>query len=504
MRYWQLLVLAGATCFISTLSTADDRPNLLVLVSDDQRWDTLGVAGNGIIHTPALDELANEGTRFENAFATTSICAVSRASIFTGMYARSHGVRDFGTPLPDDLFAASYPALLRAAGYATGFVGKWGLGGEMPVDAFDYFTGFGGQGQYFNEIDGETVHMTELLTRQALAFLETRAANQPFCLSVSYKAPHVQDNHPLQFLYDPKYEALYADEIIPPPATATEELFRELPGYVRHSEGRVRWFKRFATPELAQRSYRGYYRLITGIDESVGRMLDTLEKRGLRDNTVVLYTSDNGFFLGERGLAGKWLAYEPSIRVPLIVADPRMPAAARAPVREEMALLLDVAPTLLNLAGVAAPANVQGESLVPLLARATRTVPRAHSQTRPVTRLQPPRRDVATVPDSAFRWRTEFFYEHHFGNERPHPIPAVEGVRTERWKYFRYLDREPLHEELYDLHTDPNETRNLAKVPEFAGVRDEMRGRWVNWREELPGVGGGATVYEIVTSSGCH
>lgn len=467
---------------IASASAADDRPNLLVLVSDDQRWDTLGAAGNDIVHTPNLDALAGEGTLFPNAFATTSICAVSRASIFTGMYARSHGVRDFATPLPDDLFAASYPAQLRAAGYATGFVGKWGLGGEIPAEAFDYFAGFGGQGVYFNEVDGETVHMTELLTRQALAFLETRDGEQPFCLSVSFKAPHVQDNHPLQFLYDPKYEALYADQIIPPPATATEALFRELPGYVRHSEGRVRWFKRFAYPEMAQRSYRGYYRLITGIDDAVGRMLDALNARGLRDNTVVVYTSDNGFFLGERGLAGKWVAYEPSIRVPLIVADPRVPDEKRAPVREEMALQIDVAPTLLELASVPVPATVQGESLVPLLDKDTRTTRNPATRTRPITRLQPPREgDGAALP-----WRTEFFYEHHFGNDRPHPIPAVEGVRTERWKYFRYLDRVPLHEELYDLEADPRETRNLAADPAFEGVLGEMRGKWARWQGTLP------------------
>lgn len=454
--------LAGASLALGACATAGrrgrpaaERPNLLVLVTDDQRWDAMGCAGNPIIQTPNMDALAARGTRFANAFATTAICMASRASILTGLYTGAHRIDDFNAPLPAPLFARTYPAVLRRAGYYTGFIGKWGIGGALPVDEFDFFDGFSGQGQYFQQINGETVHLTRILGDKTVDFIRRAPPDRPFCLSVSFKAPHQQDEDPRQYLYDPALEDLYRDVTIPVPELNHPRYFEALPEFVRISEGRKRWEIRFATPEAYQRSVKGYYRLVTGVDIALGRVLRAIEEAGLAGNTVIVFASDHGCFLGERGLADKWLMYEPSIRMPLIILDPRVPARRRKPVRDEMALNIDLAPTLLDLAGVAPPPAMQGRSLAPLL-------------------------EKGRAP-----WRKEWYYEHHFGNDRPAPIPATEGVRTERWKYFRYAGREPLHEELYDLRRDPFETENLAKRPEYQAMLARLRERWRIWRDAV-------------------
>lgn len=444
-------------------AAAVERPNVLVVLTDDQRWDAMGCAGNNIIQTPNMDRLAAEGTIFAKAFSTTAICCASRASIFTGMYAASHGIEDFRVPLPEELLERSYPQLLRSAGYRTGFVGKWGLGGELPRETFDSFEGFSGQGKYFQEVEGREEHLTKLLGDQSINFIEGSSSQKPWCLTVSFKAPHVQDGDPRQYLYDPALENFYKDVIFDQPATADPAHFEGLPEFIRNSEGRKRWDIRFPDEATYQRSMRGYYRLVTGIDRALGRILEALEREGYASNTVVLFTSDHGVYLGAHGLAGKWLMHEESIRVPMLIRDPRIKADDRASVREAMALNIDVAPTVLSLAGVTAPATVQGQSLAPLLR-------------------------AGHVP-----WRREWYYEHHFGTDRPAPIPANEGIRNSGWKYIRYVGREPLFEELYDLENDPVEAHNLANDPAAKDRLHEMRERWRIWHGALENWKPGAT-----------
>ena len=433
-------------------SASRDRPNIIVFVTDDQRWDTMGCVGNPIIQTPNLDRLAQEGVLFMQNFCTTSICMSSRASIFTGMYTRRHQINSFQQPLSPELLAQTYPVLLRKGRYRTGFVGKWGLGGPLPKEDFDYFEGFSGQGQYFQEINGKNVHLTQLLTERALEFLRGCSREQPFCLSVSFKAPHVQDGHPDPFRYDPIYENLYQDTEIPVPTTASAKHFQALPEFIRTSEGRVRWERRFATPRLFQKSVKAYYRLITGADAALGKAMAILDQFKLSENTVILWTSDNGFFLGEHGLAGKWLMHEESIRTPLIIRDPRLPSNRRGSRCEEMTLNIDIAPTLLTMAGANVPAAVQGQDLQPLL------------EGQPIA------------------WRQDFFYEHLFEHAR---IPKCEGIRTKRWKYIRYIQQEPLYEELYDLEKDPQETQNVVGRKENDAVVASLRKRWRELRDEL-------------------
>ncbi|MEW6236534.1 MAG: sulfatase [Candidatus Omnitrophota bacterium] len=432
---------------------APSRPNIVFLLTDDQRWDALGCMGNSIIQTPNLDQLAAEGTLFTHNFCTTSICMSSRASLFTGLYTRCHGIDDFSLPLPPERFAYTYPALLRKAGYRTGFIGKWGLGGKLPAEEFDYFEGFEGQGKYFHEIDGKQVHLTKILGDKALDFIKGCSNDKLFCLSVSFKAPHVQDEDHRQFLYEPDLEELYQKDQIPLPKTADDKFFQEQSEFVQKSEGRIRWDKRFATPEMRQTSVKGYYRLVTGVDRVLGKLRAALQEAGLSDNTVIVFTSDNGFYLGEHGLAGKWLMHEESIRTPLIIFDPRQDAEQRGRKISAMTLNIDAAPTLLDLAGVEIPSFLQGRSLLPLLR------------------------------NEKMDWRQEWFYEHFFGYQGK--IPRTVGIRTDRWKYVRYIDPDPAVEEFYDIQDDPLEENNLIAVSEYQPLIGAMRDRVQAWEKQL-------------------
>ena len=433
-----LLMLIGAA-----RAFAADRPNIVFLLTDDMRWDAMACAGNTIVQTPNLDRLAAEGVRFTNMFCTTSICATSRASFLTGQYAARHGISDFNRPLTSAAFAHSILPMLREAGYYTGFVGKWGLGGELPEEGFDHWAGYSGQGRYFEKDD--PTHLTDKHTAGARQFIRTRAADKPFLLCVSYKAPHAQDQAKQQFQPAHRFRELYESITIPTPATATQEAFERLPECLKPSEGRIRWQRRFATPEMFQASVKDYYRLITGVDESTGHIIDALSEAGALENTVIIFTSDNGFYLGEHGLAGKWFMHEESIRLPLIVRDPRG-ARQSGTTRDAIALNIDIAPTIIQLAGGTPPKGMQGRSLTPLLA------------------------------GSAPQWRDDFFYEHHYGHHGR--IPKTEGVRTTDWKYVRYIETDPLVEELFDLQNDPGELNNLASDEAHQSRLETMRSRW--------------------------
>jgi arylsulfatase A-like enzyme len=444
------LGLLAAAPAVAAEQPKTTRPNIIFLLADDLRWNALGCTGDKIIQTPNLDALAARGTLFRNHFVTTSICAVSRASIFTGQYARRHKINDFQTPFTPEAFAQTYPALLRAAGYRTGFIGKYGVGNKMPEKEFDYWRGFPGQGRFFEK--GDPVHLTQKMGDQALEFLKAGDGSKPLCLSLSFKAPHAQDGAPREFPPDPRDEKLYADVTIPVPKTANDKFFQMLPKFVQESEGHTRWKRRYATPEMYQQTVRDYYRLITGIDREVGRIVTALKDLKLSDNTLLVFTSDNGFFLGERGMADKWLMYEESIRVPLIIHDPSLADRQRGRKVEALTLNIDLAPTLLDYAGIKIPGAVQGRSL------------------RPFVRGENP------------AWRTEWFYEHL---TLPKIIPPSEGVRTERWKYLRWVGVEPAVEELYDLQADPLEENNLAAKPEQQKTLESLRQRWAKLRKEL-------------------
>ncbi len=438
--------LAGCDRNLAERRTAAKRqPNIIMLVTDDHRADAMGCAGNPIIQTPNMDDLAAGGARFTNAFVTTSICASSRASIFTGQWTRRHGIIDFATHFSEEALAETYPMLLSQAGYRIGFIGKYGVGPkrDLPIDKYDYWKGFPGQGRYENKDEnGNYKHLTQIMGEQAIEFLQGCSADRHFCLSISFKAPHVQDSDPRQFIYDRAYSDLYKDIAIPTPETAHPRYFEALPEFLRNSEARRRWNIRFPNNEKFQESVRSYYRLITGVDVVIGKIRDQLKQLNLDDNTVIMLIGDNGFYLGEYGLAGKWFPHELSIRVPLLVYDPRADSKHRGLTLDQMALNVDIAPTILELANLPIPEQMQGRSLVPLL--------------------------KGRKP----RWRTEFFYEHPFVHKT---IARSEALRTKRYKYTRYIDYD--YEELYDLENDPAETINLAKDEKYKKTLNSLRKR---------------------------
>jgi arylsulfatase A-like enzyme len=423
---------------------AKKRPNIVFLLADDLRWNALGCMGDKHAKTPHIDALAKRGVLFRNAFVTTSICAVSRASILSGQYARRHKINDFATAFTPEAYAQTYPMLLRAAGYRVGFIGKFGVGSKMPDTSFDYWKGFPGQGNYFGK--GETVHLTARMGDQAIEFLKACKKDQPFCLSISFKCPHAMDAAKREYPPDPRDEELFKDVTFPIPKTAGAKYFEMKPDFVQNSESRKRWERRFKKPEMFQEILRDYYRLVTGMDREIGRIVAELERLGFAEDTIIIFTGDNGYFFGEHGLADKWYLYEESIRVPLIVADPALPRARHGATVDAMALNIDLAPTMLDLAGLQAPKAMQGANLRPHL-RGEKTT-----------------------------WREDWFYEHHTAIKI---IPPSEGVRTTRWTYVRWLkDAKNPVEELYDLQADPLQVRNLAAVADHAKTLGQLRARW--------------------------
>ncbi len=442
--------LVGSRAFSFIKNIRNDSPtNFIVILADDMRWDAMRIAGNRIIKTPQLDALAEDGTIFTNNFVTTSICPTSRASIFTGQYARRHGIWDFATPLSSEQFRLTYPGLFRQAGYQTAFIGKWGLGGPLPQSQFDFWKGFKGQGFYFGSTGNNEEHLTGLISRQAAEFLKNAKQDKPLCLIISFKAPHVQDGDPDPFKPDPKFAHLYKDATIPRPATATEEHFKRLPVFLRDSEGRERWKRRFSNDELYQYSVKQYYRLITGLDEAVGKIVTVLRESRMYENTCIVFTSDNGFFLGEHGLAGKWWGYEESIRTPLIIKPPEKPLVPRV---SAMTLNIDLSPTLLEMAGLPKPELTQGVSLAPLMTEALSS------------------------------GRDDWFYEHLFDSPA---IAKSEGIRTVRYKYLQFIDKRESGEILFDLYNDPFEENNIAADLENQSLLQSLKKKISQMRIDL-------------------
>lgn len=445
-----LLLAAWQPGYPQSRTSAKGKPNILILYADDWRHDTLGAAGHPVVKTPNLDQLAKEGVRFRRSYVTTSICGVSRATLFTGQWMARHGnpaFEMFKTP-----WSETYPGLLRARGYHVGHIGKW-HNGKFPAERFDFGRAYAGT-HYLKQADGTTIHVTQKNEQDALEFLRTRPEGKPFCLTLAFFATHAEDQNPQQYLYQAQSAPLYQDVTIPIPRTAGDEFFRRLPPFIANekNEGRNRWHWRFDTPEKYQQYMKAYYRLATEVDATVGRVLAELCARGLDENTLVIFTTDNGYFHGEHGLADKWYPYEESIRVPLIVRDPRMQSRKRGSVNDDVVLNVDLAPTLLAFAGVAAPAGMQGRDLSPLYLAARKP-----------------------------RWRDEYFYEHATIRNTDF-IPASEALVRKEIKYIYWPDFG--YEEVFDLKRDPREEKNLAQDNAYAGKLVRLRQRFATLKAQ--------------------
>ena len=442
--------------------------NVVFILADDLRWNSLHCMGTDYLITPNIDALASAGQRFSNAYVTTSISCVSRASILTGQYMSRHGIHDFDKNISEKQFENTYPALMGKSGYYTGFVGKYGFsdGREsdfdytaflhklihwLPVDPKTKIEKLGGG---YTRILGDSIHVTEKNTQDAIRFLKTRPTDKPFNLSVSFFATHAEDAHPDQYRYQPSSEKYYKDVVFPLSPTANEECLRALPPFIsaEENEGRIRWHWRFDTPEKYQRMMRGYYRILTELDEAVGRIVTELKKEGVYENTMIVFTGDNGYFHSDHQLADKWYPYEESLKVPLIIYDPRLPLDSRGKVIKEYALNIDIAPTMLSAVGIAVPDSMQGNDLSKL---------------------------YLGIP--AKNWRQDFYYEHPIITNKRR-IPSSEALVTHTDKYILWPDYNV--EEYFNLRIDPRETKNGISKQENQMKIEEMKKRFATLKAQ--------------------
>lgn len=361
-----LSLLSALLICSSAWAASPTRPNFVVFITDDQAFNGLSCTGNTVLQTPNMDRLAATGVLFEKTFVTTSICCCSRASMLTGQHMRRHGIEDFQKPLSSAQWQKTYPALLRQAGYRTGFLGKFAIGSPavdkelaLPEKQFDLWYGFPQSIEYKQVVDGQTRYLTTVMEEKAAQFLEDSKNGKPFCLIVALKEPH----GPLTYA-DPEFQPPYANATIPAPVNLTRESFAAVPEAVRTGlNDSSSWLE---NPEKFQTSVRKVYSYVHRADIAVGRICRALKEKGLDENTVIIHISDNGHMEGAHALDGKWVMYEESIHVPLIIRDPRLPAATQGR-RSQMALNIDLAPTILAMAGVPVPAGVQGQDLQPFL-----------------------------------------------------------------------------------------------------------------------------------------
>ncbi|PAW68195.1 MAG: hypothetical protein B9S34_03055 [Opitutia bacterium Tous-C1TDCM] len=451
-----LIAVFAASVSASSTAAAEPRPNVILVVVDDLRFDDFGAAGHPFARTPHLDRIAREGAQFKHFFAVTPLCSPSRANILTGLETRHHGILDNTDRSPLSHRLPTFARTLHAAGYNTGFIGKWHMGNDpTPRPGFDLWISMRGQGEVADpelfengRLARVPGYVTDIFTQRAVEFIQ-RPRTAPFLLMVSHKALHPNNRQQADgtsvrigeggFIPAERHKTLYADDRPPRrgnyarPPKGKPALERTIPGLPPLGPDTV-------TPD---ETIRDRLRMLAAVDEGLGQMLAELEKQGALDRTVVMIVGDNGYFYGEHGLSQeRRLAYEESIRLPLLLRYPPRVKAGAEPTG--MALTTDLAPTILELAGAPALPGIDGRSLLPLLTR--------------------------TPAD----WRKSFLIEYTTDIVFPRTLKmGYDAVRTERYKFIRYRDLVGMNE-LYDLQEDPFELTNLLAAPAAAGVRREM------------------------------
>ena len=457
--------------------------NIVFILSDDHRYDYMGFVGKiPWLQTPSMDRMAHEGAWMKNAFVTTSLSSPSRASILTGMYSHSHKVVDNTAPLPEGL--TFFPEYLQKAGYKTAFFGKWHMGNDSgnPQPGFDYWEAFKGQGEYYNprlNTNGkwvqytDSVYVTDLLTEHAIDFIDKQTKNnQPFMVYLSHKGVHdnfqpakrhkgsYQDKplvYPASF-NTPKYGITTPPTIdsVTGKAASGKDFYGDnmMPNWVKNQ--RESWhgvdYSYHGRPWETQ--VRNYCETLRSVDESIGAVLDYLVENGLDKNTIVIYMGDNGFAWGEHGLIDKRQFYEESVRVPMLVWAPGLFDGGE--VVEKMVQNVDIAPTLMQCAGLKKAPQMVGESFIPLLLGENIT------------------------------WRDKIFYEYYWEYEFPQ-TPTMHGIRTDRYKYIRYHGIWDTNE-FYDLKNDPDEMHNLIADPAYQDTIKALNHELYNWLESTGGM----------------
>ncbi|MCS7166096.1 MAG: sulfatase [Gemmatales bacterium] len=448
-----ILLLAALFLFIMTSETsqANERPNFVIFLTDDQRADAMSCAGNTILQTPNMDRLAREGMRFLNMFVINSLCAPSRATLLTGLYSHVHGVIDNKKRnIPAEIPIVS--DYLRQAGYEVAFCGKSHMAEALRDRTWDYYFGYRGQGDYLNPRIAESPklkdieysgYVDDIVTDRAVNWLQGKR-QKPFCLFLWFKAPH------RPWTRAPRHGHLFRDITIPKPPTYDLRTLGS-PGKPKAFHLADNKIGSFPDVKSLDQLVKDYYATLVAVDENVGKVLDVLQETGQLNKTAIFLTSDNGFFLGEWQAFDKRFMHEPSIRVPLLVRYP--PLVREGTTCAKMVLNLDIAPTIMELAGLPVPAHMQGRSLVPLLRG-----------------LQPE------------NWRTDWLYE-YYEYPGPHKVRKHRGIRTERYKLIHYYE-DPEEFELYDLQNDPEERNNLYAQPGTENLVISLRRRMEELRRE--------------------
>jgi arylsulfatase A-like enzyme len=496
------------------------RPNVIVVLADDMRVGYTGHEGHPVIKTPNIDALAAGGTVFNNAFATSAVCTPSRTSLFLGQWERRHGINfNSDSSLTNEAWARSYPMLLKEAGYYVGYIGKnhtplgkneegvIGYDSGVMDNSFDYwYAGHKHLGFYpkdrkqhriFKNATADTQveimeqGMENFFTpdktfQEGYNFLDTRPQDKPFALLLNFNVPHGNSTSSME-LRDSDlalYRSTYRDQadqlgLAPTYIAEADIVTPKIPESVYNGEY-IKTYNYVKNPEdMREREIRTI-QTISGIDKLLGKMLAKLEQQGVADNTIIVFTSDHGLLHGEHGLGGKTLLYEPSISIPFVVYDPR-PSTPVAPSSDQLVALVDIAPTLLDLAGVDVPQEMQGQSLAPL------------------------------IQGAETQWRETLFLENNMTIQN---YPRMEGVRTAEWKYVRYFDRakdqdyadmllasingeQPVYEELYDLVNDPLEINNVIADPANDAILGQLRSENAALVKELRGSGPLDTYFKV-------
>ncbi|MEM6841320.1 MAG: sulfatase-like hydrolase/transferase [Bacteroidota bacterium] len=530
------VLLPAFFCFWTNwaLAQSDDRPNFIFILTDDQSYGYMGCTGNTIVQTPNLDQLAADGVLFTNAHITSAICTPSRASILLSQFERKHGINfNSGTSLALEAWEGSYPMVMRNNGYCTGWIGKnhvpVGVGGYQsgvmegsfdfwyaghghlsfyPKDRHDIFENAQASTQVEVLAEGIDAFLSnEEKLEGAITFVENRPATQPFVLSVCFNLPHSASTSTMQMREsdDDIYKSLYRNQEIPLPenyVAKADITTPKLPPAIHHAKDRQTSYDFVDTPDALKERYIRQFQAMTGIDRLIGQLRETLKQAGLDKNTVIVFTSDHGLFMGQFGLGGKALCYEQTTHVPMIIYDPRAKKNQRGFQTDALVQSIDVAPTMLAMAAIPIPASYQGKNLTSLL-----------------------KQKSEAVREYLF---TENLWSTHFGN------PRCESVQNQEWKYIRYYrnenfsarkkietakkmgispanmlyrvhdpdiavyrdyiesplqGEEPIYEELFHLKNDSVESTNLTDNQEYSDVLTQMREVWRGMIQKARGEG---------------
>jgi N-acetylglucosamine-6-sulfatase len=497
MNIKRIPCLVGLFIALANVLAADEskKPDILFILLDDLRWDAMSFMGHPYIETPNIDSLREAGAHMSNAFVTTSICCPSRATFLTGTLANQHGVIDNETSEYNPDVTPPVSMYLQQVGYKTAMIGKWHMGNSgRPRPYFDFWLSFDGQGVYndphFN-IDGQELkhegYTTDLLTDYAIDFIENQPTDEPYFCMLSHKAVHEP------FQPAPRHKNAFGAKTMDPEPESWSEDFADKPDWHKRQRSRdVRWdyrtrdYQEESLPEsipqekwVQRNKYVKQLRCAAAVDDGIGRILELLRERGTLDNTLIVFASDNGYFHMEHRRWDKRLAYEESLRIPLVITYPGKIAAGST--INQLVTNADFAPTVLSYAGVEIPEHMQGSNMRPLFEEET--------------------------PE----WRESVFYE--YWKELVHAIPTMTAVRTERYKLITFPELDDI-DELYDLETDPHEMNNLATNPEHQALLQSMQERLqdsqsaYNWRKDvfpknLPRVRGeSGTLLDLVSENG--